>query len=53
MKKLSFKKWLAEADSSAQLSTGTTTSSVAQFKMPISLGIVRRNWPYLKKQNKH
>lgn len=51
MNKLNFKKWLVESE--AAQASGTTTSSVAQFKMPIGIGLVRRSWPYLKKQNKH
>jgi hypothetical protein len=41
----SFKEWLS------LLENGTTTSSVATFKMPIGIGLIRRNWPKENKKN--
>ena len=50
MKKLFFKKWLNEVSTTS----GTTASSIAQFKMPIGIGLVRRNWLFQsKKKNKY
>lgn len=43
---ISFKEWLKLDEA------GTTTSSVSTFKMPLSIGIVRRTWPMEGKEKK-
>jgi hypothetical protein len=40
----SFKNWLKLEEA------GTATSSVAVFKMPLGIGMVRRTWPIEEKE---
>jgi len=43
---MNFKNWLKLDEA------GTTSSSVAVFKMPIGIGMVRRTWPLLDQDKK-
>ena len=43
---MNFKDWLKLEE------VGTTTSSVAVFRQPIGIGMVRRTWPFLDQEDK-